>query len=81
MKRREKNLFVCTECQREDCNRCIDINRVIIGAKLICKCQTLGHDGEPINQQILDLDSGAIYGPGVVVTKDGTVTFSRGVKE
>lgn len=34
--------------------------------------------GEPVLNQIADPSTGAVYGPGVRVDKDGTVTFLDG---
>ena len=67
--------FVCLWCKEGNCTNCVDILRMVIeGAPSICKCKRHNHSGEARDQQILDPETGAVHGPGLVVDKDGTVT-------
>lgn len=68
-------LFVCARCQASDCEQCVDVLRVIVNLSPICHCTIQGHDGEPINQQILDPTTGDVHAPGLVVKEDGTVEY------
>lgn len=71
--------FVCARCLDGSCNRCIDIMRVIVDLEPICRCKVPGHGGEPVDQQILDPETGTVYGPNVVVSAEGDVTFPASI--
>lgn len=66
--------FVCTMCQEGTCNKCIDIMRVaVLGLPVICYCKRKNHSGEPRDKQIVDPETGTVYGPGLRVTLEGDV--------
>ena len=77
--RRKPPPFVCQKCQLGLCEECIDVLRVIFSDTLICKCKRKGHDGEPVNWQIKDPETGAVHGPNVVVNESGEVTFPNSI--
>jgi hypothetical protein len=67
--------MVCVPCRRGDCNECVDILRLAYTEVPVCQCTRQNHNGEPINQQILDPETGTVYAPGLEVTRDGEVKF------
>lgn len=74
-----KEPFACSHCKAGNCNKCIDVMRVIYSQELICKCDRPGHSGEPTENQILDPETGAVHGPNVVVSADGQVSFPKSI--
>lgn len=73
----DKKNMTCTPCGRGHCEECVDIIRMLFTKNRICQCTRKGHDGEPINQQIKDPETGTVYAPGLTVTEDGTVNFNE----
>lgn len=68
----------CDPCKKGECNRCIDIMRVIkLRLPEMCKCKKRGHSGEARDNQILDPETGTVYGPGLRVTQEGEVIRDR----
>jgi hypothetical protein len=67
--------MVCVPCRRGDCNECVDVLRSVYSEVPICQCDRTNHGGEPVNQQILDPETGTVYAPGLEVNKDGEVKF------
>lgn len=68
-----KTEFICTHCSAGDCNNCSDIMRIIVNLPEICQCARPEHSGEPVNQQILDPETGDVHAPGMVIHEDGSI--------
>lgn len=79
--RPDKSVMVCVNCKKGNCSNCVDVPRAIYTDDMICKCQRKDHMGEPNRQQILDPDSGSIYGPHSVIDKDGNVVSDEDFKK
>ena len=72
----EQKHMVCSNCKAGRCEECVDILRILYTDKMICECTRKNHNGEPRDQQILDPESGTVYGPGLTVSEDGEVKRS-----
>lgn len=73
--------FVCTRCQADDCKNCVDVLRTIYTDQMICKCKRIGHDGEPVDQQVVDPFTESVHGPAAEITVDGEVKVSDGFRK
>lgn len=71
-----RRLMICKPCKDGSCGSCVDILRSVYTDKMICQCDRRGHDGEPINNQILDPETGTVYAPGLEVSANGEVKFN-----
>lgn len=70
--RTEQQPWTCIQCRNGNCEGCVDVLRAVIPhAEPICKCETPGHDGEPVDQQVRDPFTDSVHGPGMEVTVDG----------
>lgn len=68
--------MTCSNCIVGFCENCVDVFRYLAGnTDPICQCKRRGHDGEPVNNQIKDPETGTVYGPGLSVDIDGKVTY------
>lgn len=65
--------MICTHCLHGACGNCIDIVRLVWDLEPMCTCTRANHSGEPRDAQVLDPDTGTVYGPAVAVTTDGEV--------
>lgn len=65
--------FVCIACKAERCRDCIDVMRAVYTMVPLCNCKRKNHNGEPIDQQVVDLFNNSVHGPGLIVTEDGEV--------
>lgn len=65
--------MVCAHCLHDNCSACVDVVRALFGMELICTCTRKGHSGEPRDSQVLDPDTGDVYGPGSVIRANGEV--------
>ncbi len=70
----DRKHMICPKCGEGDCEKCVDVYRYLAGfEKPICQCRRKNHDGEPVDQQILDPETGDVHAPGLVVKADGEV--------
>lgn len=66
--------WTCEMCQLGVCERCIDVMRYVVGlTDPVCRCKRKGHSGEARDKQIVDPETGTVYGPGLRVTQEGDV--------
>jgi len=71
----KKKHLICPPCHNGRCDNCVDVARFLLGFEdRLCECTKKGHDGEPLDQQILDPSTGTVYAPGLKVDIDGKVT-------
>lgn len=65
--------MVCAKCLHDNCAECVDVVRVVWDLEPICTCTKANHSGEPRDAQVLDPETGTVYGPGIAVTTEGKV--------
>lgn len=64
----------CSACKKGLCDHCIDVARFVVGLNTpICRCKKKNHNGEASDNQIVDPETGTVYGPGLRVTQEGEV--------
>lgn len=71
--RPDNRMMVCPNCQKGNCENCVDVLRILYSEELICQCTRKDHAGEAVNQQIKDPETGSVYGPHSVIHEDGHV--------
>lgn len=73
-------LWICVSCKKNKCASCVDVLRAVYADTAICRCTRRNHDGDALNEQILDPETGSVHGPGLTVTEDGEVIRAEQVK-
>lgn len=69
---------VCHNCKASNCRHCVDVPRVALGLYdtngPLCFCRKAMHGGEAVTRQVVDPETGTVYGPALSVTIDGEVS-------